>query len=358
VVREVPEKESRALGAALSPKCATGRAGAAHTMKLPQANLNDLTGNTPMLRLVDASLPHVELLAKLEFQNPTGSTKDRAANFILDRVLRLGRITRSTRIVESSSGNFGIALSAACRARGLAFTCVIDPFIQPINRYLIEQLGGRIVRVTEADPAGGYLNARIAVVKRICAETADSYWINQYANPLNAEAYYETLGREICDAVDRLDYVFVGVSSGGTITGVSRRVKERFPDARVVAVDMHGSVIFGDAPRRRCIPGIGSSIVPPILASASIDDVVHVDERETIIGCRELLAAHALFCGGSSGAVLAAAKKYLRTRQIRGRVRAALVLADRGDRYADSIYNDDWAAGYFDEPGATYAVSE
>jgi 2,3-diaminopropionate biosynthesis protein SbnA len=320
--------------------------------------LGDLVGNTPFLRLRLAGMPHVDLLAKLELQNPTGSTKDRAANFILDRILDAGQIRASTQIVESSSGNFGIALAAACRARGLSFTCVIDPFILPINEYLIRQLGGHTVKVTEPDPAGGYLQTRIARVKAICDAHRDSYWINQYGNELNGRAY-EALGRELCDAVERLDYVFVGVSSGGTIAGVSRYVKRRSPNTRVIAVDMRGSVIFGDRPRKRSIPGIGSSIVPPILSAAQIDEVVHVDERETILGCRELLAEHSLFCGGSSGSVLAAVKKYFAGRKSRDAATVAAVLADRGDRYADSIYDDSWAATYLQRPGETQdAVSQ
>jgi 2,3-diaminopropionate biosynthesis protein SbnA len=320
----------------------------------------DLVGNTPLVRLVNAELPDIELMAKLELLNPTGSTKDRAAGFILDRVLADRSISASTQIIESSSGNFGVALSAACRARGLAFTCVVDPLVQPLNEYLIKQLGGRLVKVTEADPSGGYLQTRISAVQALCKAARDAYWINQYANPLNAAAY-EVLGHELCDAVEGLDYVFIGVSSGGTITGVSRCIKERFARTRVIAVDMVGSAIFGGPTRKRAIPGIGSSIVPVILASATIDDVVHVDERETILACRELLAAHSLFCGGSSGSVLAAVKKFFRARRpVRGRrPRVAMILADRGDRYANTIYNDEWSAPYLDTGEMDHhAVSE
>lgn len=314
--------------------------------RLVNGCLSELAFNTPMVRLSSANIPRVALFAKLELQNITGSIKDRAASFILDHLLERGEISRSTRIVESSSGNLGIALSAACKARGLQFTCVIDPFIQPVNEFIIRELGGRLVKVTRPDAFGGYLSTRIETVHDICAATPDSYWVNQYGNPLNAQAYYETLGPELCGGVERLDYVFIGVSSGGTITGVSRRVKERFPDAKVIAVDMRGSVIFGGTPRKRPIPGIGSSMVPSILAEASIDDVVLVDERDTILGCRELLSSHSLFCGGSSGAVFSATEKYFGIRPAEHNVNVAIILPDRGDRYIDTIYNAAWAAEY------------
>lgn len=313
------------------------------------SRLAPLVGRTPLVPLASPRLRNVDVAAKLELQNPTGSVKDRAAHFILDHVLASGEIDRETMIVESSSGNFGIALSAACRERGLSFTCVVDPFINPMNEFLIRQLGGRLVKVDQPDASGGYLQTRIATVKEICRRAPKSYWINQYANPLNARAYYESLGKEICDEAPRLDYVFLGVSSGGTITGVSQRVKERFPGARVVAVDMRGSVIFGEPPRKRVIPGIGSSIVPPILASALIDDVVHVDERETILGCHELLRRYALFCGGSSGSVYAAIEKYFRGRQLASRPSVVAVFADRGERYTDTIYDRNWYLKLVDE---------
>src|SRR5205814_2472227 len=136
------------------------------------------------------------------------------------------------------------------------------------------------------------------------------YWPNQYGNPDAMEAHYELTATEICDDFDSLEYVFIGVSTAGTIAGVSRRLKEQYPKIRVVAVDIEGSVIFGGAPRKRHIPGIGSSIVPPLLSHAMIDDVVLISERETVCACQELLTTHGLFAGGSSGTSFAAIKRF------------------------------------------------
>src|SRR2546428_2389649 len=124
------------------------------------------------------------------------------------------------------------------------------------------------------------------------------------------EAHYELTATEICADFDSLDYVFIGVGTAATIAGVSRRLKEHYPNIRVIAVDAEGSAIFGGAPRKRYIPGIGSSIVPQLLSHAKIDDVVLISERETVQACRELLTTHGLFVGGSSGTAFAAVKTH------------------------------------------------
>jgi cysteine synthase A len=183
---------------------------------------------------------------------------------------------------------------------------------------------------------------RIKKVKELSNEIDNSYWVNQYANPYNAEAYYHTLANEICDHVENIDYIFLGVSSGGTITGVSNKIKEKFPQAKVIAVDIYGSVIFNNPPQKRYIPGIGSSMVPEILKKAKIDDVVMIDEISTIEMCHELLNEYYIFAGGSSGSVFAAIKKYFAGEKINKKVNVVTVFADRGERYANTVYNEEW----------------
>src|ERR1041384_2604812 len=152
--------------------------------------------------------------------------------------------------------------------------------------------------------------APLSLVKELCASVPNAYWTNQYGNPDAMEAHYRLTGAEICADFDSLDYVFIAVSTAGTIAGVSRRLKEHYPNIRVIAVDTEGSAIFGGAPRKRHIPGVGSSIVPPLLSRAEIDDVVLIPERETVQACQELLTTHGLFVGGSSGTAYAAVKRF------------------------------------------------
>jgi cysteine synthase A len=280
----------------------------------------------------------------LEFYNPTGSVKDRAACYILKKLLDLQEIDQDTTMIESSSGNFGVALSAYCKMNRLKFICVVDPCISPINEMLIRSMGTLVIKVTEPDENGGYLLNRIRKVNSLLQDIDNSYWVNQYANPYNAEAYTETLAEEICNSMERLDYIFLGISSGGTITGVSRKIKERFPEAKVIGVDIVGSVIFGHPPKKRFIPGIGSSMVPDILKLARIDDVVMMDEVTTIRMCRELLEKHNIFAGGSSGSAYGAVKKYFTEKSPNPDrdINVVTIFPDRGDRYSNTVYDEDW----------------
>ncbi len=307
-------------------------------------NILNKAGNTPLIALPIFGQPNLNVFAKLEFYNPTGSVKDRAACYILNRLLNDGTITNNTTIIESSSGNFGVALSAYTKFKGLKFTCVIDDNTLAINEMLIRLQGANVIRITEPDEYGGFLLNRIKKIKEIVASTEDIYWINQYGNPLNARAYYNSLGNEICLEAPRqqLDYLFMGVSSGGTITGVSQKVKEKFPNAKVIAVDVEGSVIFGGEAKKRFIPGIGSSLRPDILNYAKIDEVVKVNELDTMDSCRKLLEQHNLYVGGSSGSVYAAINQYFSQNPVDRPVNIMCVFADKGERYISTIYNDEW----------------
>lgn len=303
-------------------------------------------GNTPLVKIEPKGLENINLYVKLEGYNPMGSIKDRAASYMLKKANDEGKINKGTVIIESSSGNLGIALAAHCRALGLRFYCVVDPHISPINEYIIKMLGAKIIKVTEPDENGGYLLNRIRKVHELQEKIPNSYWTNQYGNPYNAEAYKETLGKEICDALDNVDYIFLGVSSSGTITGVSQKIKEVFPKAKVIAVDVMGSVIFGGTPQKRHIPGIGSSIVPSILKNAKIDEVFMTDESSTIKTCHELLKDHCIFVGGSSGSVFSAVKKYFSKKKLKFKPKVVAVFADRGERYINTIYNESWCNNF------------
>jgi len=302
-------------------------------------NILATVGNTPLIKIENE--PQINLYVKLEGMNPTGSIKDRAAAYLLPHLLETGTINQNTTIIESSSGNFGIALSAYCKQYGIKFICVVDPKILPINEFLIRSYGAQVEKVTECDEAGGYLLTRIKRVLKLCDSVKNSYWINQYSNTLNAQAYNETVGLEICRAL-QVDYIFIGVSSGGTIAGVSQCVKRWYANAKVVAVDIAGSIIFGGKADYRFIPGIGSSMVPEILKEAAINDVVIVTENESARMCRILLKEHGLFVGGSSGSVYAGIKKYFEKTGMVCKPNVVAIFADRGDRYIDTVYNDEW----------------
>ncbi|WP_026477959.1 2,3-diaminopropionate biosynthesis protein SbnA [Alkaliphilus transvaalensis] len=310
----------------------------------------NMVGNTPIIKLYLKDAQNVSLYVKLEYFNPTGSVKDRAARYVIDRLLEEKMIDKNTTIIESSSGNFGIALSNYCRSKELKFICVIDPLISYTNETIIRKMSTEVVKVVEPDINGGYLLNRIKKINKLLEEIPNSYWINQYGNKYNAEAYNKTLAFEMCNEVTNIDYVFIGVSSGGTITGVSSKVKKVYPNAKIIAVDIVGSVVFGGKPQKRFIPGIGSSKVPEILEFAQIDDVVFVREYDVILSCNELLKTYNIFAGGSSGAVFTAIKQYFKTQNIDKQVNVVTLFADRGDRYSETVYNEEWCMEHFCAP--------
>jgi N-(2-amino-2-carboxyethyl)-L-glutamate synthase len=302
---------------------------------------------TPIIQLPD---DHIDLFAKLEFMNGVGSIKDRPALWILIGAIERGDIGPGTTVVESSSGNFACALATFCRVLGLKFIPVIDANVSPFYEAYLRAYCDRVIKVEECDEYGNYLRKRLQVTKKLLADIPDCYWTNQYANPDGMDAHYQLTGLEICDGMRELDYIFLGVSSAGTIAGVSRRLKQHFPRIRVIAVDAEGSVIFGQRPGKRCIPGIGSSICPELVRHAMIDEVVIVSERDAVAACRELLERHHLFVGGSTGTTYSAIQNYFRNRPIKKRSKVLFLCCDKGTAYLHSIYDPHWVASHLPAP--------
>ena len=300
-------------------------------------------GRTPLVALArQFPPPGPTVIAKLELMNPSGSMKDRPAAYIVERGLDDGTITPASHLIESSSGNFGISLAAAARVHDLEFTCVVDPKTTPANLRILQSLGARVEIVTEPDEHGCYLAARLERVAELCRSEPRSVWINQYANERSWQAHYHgTAGEILADLDGALDCLVVPVSTTGTILGLARRLRRAFPALRVIAVDAAGSVIFGGPPGPRQIPGLGAGRRPELLDPAEIDDVVYVTEREAVDGCRSLAGNEGILAGGSSGAAVAAIQR-LRP-ELPENWRMLTVLPDRGERYLDQIYDDEWA---------------
>ena len=292
--------------------------------------------------LVEVAVPDLRLFAKLEYLNPVGSVKDRTAYWILRRAAQRGEIDERTTVIESSSGNLAIALATYAHILGLRFIPVIDPNILPTYESFLRRTCQTVVKVEEADERGGFLSRRLQTVQELCANTDRAFWTNQYANIDGMDAHYHLTAEEICRDLPALDFAFIGVSSGGTIAGMSRRLKERYPNLKVIAVDAAGSVILGGQSRKRHIPGLGAGIVPSLLSHALIDDVVIVPEKTTARACQELLWTHGLFAGGSSGTSYAAVQQYVRQTRTTAGATAVFLCADRGTAYLDTVFNAEW----------------
>lgn len=306
-------------------------------------------GNTPLVeleRLVpDAGL---RVFAKLERFNPGGSIKDRSALGMLLAKIRSGELEPGRSVViESSSGNLAVGIAQICRYFGLRFICVVDPKTTDHNIAILRAYGAQVEMVTEPDASGEYLPVRKRRVRELVESTPHGYCPNQYANALNPLAHRQTM-REIYEALEgRVDYLFCSVSSFGTLRGCSDFVKRNRLRTRIVAVDAVGSVIFDGLPSRtrRLVPGHGASVRPELFDPSAADEVVHVTDLESVVGCRRLVAREAILAGGSSGAVVSALEK------IAGRIPAdsncVLVFPDGGDRYLNTIYADAWVREWF-----------
>jgi cysteine synthase A len=229
-----------------------------------------------------------------------------------------------------------------CAAKGYSLTCVTDPNANPQTVRLMEALGAEVVVVTVRDGNGGYLQSRIDYIQERLRRESDLYWLNQYASPAGPRAHRQRTGRSIFEGLGKVDYVFVGAGTTGTLMGCAQFFRRHSPGTRIIAVDSVGSVTFGGPPARRHIPGLGTSRRPEILTEALVDEVVLVSETEAVDMCRALARERGLLLGGSTGTVLSAVQG--KAKEIPDGSVVVALSPDFGDRYLDTVYNDSWVA--------------
>ncbi|MEV0069335.1 MULTISPECIES: 2,3-diaminopropionate biosynthesis protein SbnA [unclassified Amycolatopsis] len=280
------------------------------------------------------------LFLKCEGFNFAGSIKLKAATEMVEAAEWQGLLTRDSILVESSSGNLGVALSMVAASKGYRFLCVTDSRCNLASRRLMEALGSRVHIIAEPAADGGFLGARLALVRELCASDERYVWLNQYANPENWKAHYRTTAPEIARQFPKLDVLFVGAGTTGTLMGCARFFREWPRPVHIVAVDSAGSVTFGGAPGRRMIPGLGTSVRPALLDESYVDEVIAVEEADTIRSCHRLARRGFLF-GGSTGTVVSGAMRWLPEHEGQG-LTAVAIAPDLGERYLDTIYQTNW----------------
>ena len=280
------------------------------------------------------------LFLKCEGFNFAGSIKLKAALQMVEEAEEAGRLRPGSVLVESSSGNLGVALSMLAASKGYGFHCVTDSRCNLATRRLMEALGSQVHIVTEPHPVGGLLGARIDYVRRLCASDDSHVWLNQYANTGNWRAHYRRTAPAIAESFPDLDVVFIGAGTTGTLMGCARWFREWHRPVHVVAVDAVGSVTFGTPPARRMIPGLGTSVRPDLLDESYVDEVVHVEEPDTIKVCHSLARRGFLF-GGSTGTVVSGALRWF-DRHGDSDVTAVAIAPDLGERYLDTVYQTNW----------------
>ena len=247
-------------------------------------------------------------------------------------------------VIESSSGNLGVALSIICAAKGYQFICVVDPNVLPSSEHLMRAYGTEVVKVTQKDANGGYLATRIDYIHNRLRQDSDIVWLNQYENFDNVESHYLTTGPAIIKQFPQVDFVFIGAGTTGTLAGVSQFLRERAPSAKIIAVDSVGSVNFDQPAGKRVIPGLGASRPMPINQFVHYDTLISVTEKETVDACHKL-ARKGLLLGGSSGTILSAIKNY--QHQMPPKSSIVAIAPDFGERYLNTIYNPEWVFDHF-----------
>ncbi|MFF4366979.1 PLP-dependent cysteine synthase family protein [Streptomyces sp. NPDC001594] len=295
------------------------------------ASFEDLVGDTPLLRLQLDGLPATaRVLAKLESANPLSSIKDRAALFMLRAAEESGALVPGATVIESTSGNTGIALAALCASRG--YRCLI---VLPSNasneRVLTLRMLGADVEFT--DHTLGF-RACVERAEELHALMPGSWYARQHENPDNVRAHYETTGPEIWrDSGGHVDYLVCGIGTGGTITGIARYLRERNPDLKVVAVEPSGSALLsGGEPGPHRIPGLNGGFISPVTDVHLIDEVIAVDDADAAATTRALAARTGLLVGISAGAAAYGCLELARRHDLSDAV-VATVFADSGERY-------------------------
>lgn len=305
----------------------------------PGPTIADTIGNTPLVRLDRLTRGwDLSLWAKLEYFNPGGSAKDRTAH----AMVAASNLKPGDTVVESSSGNLGIALAREAVLGDWTFHCVVDPRANRATIIHMEALGAVVHQITEPDPeTGDWLVARRARVAQLQQEMPEAICLDQYSNTEAFRAHQEGTMTEIVQQLGHApDHLLVAVSTTGTVGGCLRYIEKNGLSTQVTAVDALGSVLFDGHPGPRHLPGFGAGMVPKLSTQIKPHRVLRVNDRDSVMGARKLVRTETILPGASGGAVIAAVDMLKDTFEPGSDV--VVILHDSGTRYMDTIYNDNW----------------
>jgi len=319
------------------------------------SSIIDAIGNTPIVKLnrVTDGLKGT-ITAKVEYMNPGQSVKDRIAVKMIDDAEAKGLIKPGGTIIEGTSGNTGMGLALVAAVRG--YNCIFTTTDKQSQRKvdLLRALGAEVIvcptNVEPDDPESYY-----SVAKRLSEEIPNSYYPNQYDNLSNTAAHYDSTGPEIWKQTEgKITHYVAGMGTGGTISGTAKYLKEQNPEIQVIGVDSEGSVykhyfetgeFSKDVIHPYVTEGIGEDIIPANIDFEYIDDVVQVNDKNSLLMTRRLAKEEGLFIGGSCGAAVFGALEYVRANPLKPDDLMVIILPDSGTRYVEKIYNDDWMRG-------------
>lgn len=291
-------------------------------------SMQELIGNTPIVKLENIDLPEgVNLFAKLEFYNPAGSVKDRIGKYMIEDAEKKGLLKPGGTIVEATAGNTGLGVAFAALNKGYHIIFVVPTKFSQEKQTLMRALGAEIINTPREE---GMLGAA-RKAEELRASIPDAISLEQFKNPSNPLAHYETTGPEIYHDLDgNIDYLIAGAGSGGTYTGVVKYLKEQKPNIQGVLADPVGSTMGGGEYGDYDIEGIGNNFIADTMDMSLVDKVIKITDEEAIDCARKLASCEGIFAGSSSGAVLSAAQKLI-NEGAKGNI--VIILPDRGDRY-------------------------
>lgn len=306
------------------------------------ANILDAIGSTPIVKIhrLQKGLS-CNLYAKCEFMNPGGSVKDRIGYRMVVDAEQEGRIRPGDTLIEPTSGNTGIGIALAGAVRGYRVIITMPEKMSREKQCVLKALGAEVVR-TPTEVAFDHPESHISVAKRLQQEIPNAHILDQYGNPSNPIAHYEGTAQEIWDDLNgKVDMVVMGAGTGGTITGVARRLKELNPQIKVVGADPEGSILAGPGETGTYqVEGIGYDFIPDVLDRRLVDEWVKTNDQDSFYWARRLIREEGLLCGGSSGSAMTAAMKAARS--LPSGANCVVLLPDGVRNYMSKFMDDEW----------------
>lgn len=291
-------------------------------------SIQELIGNTPLIKLNHLDLPEgVNLFAKLELYNPSGSVKDRTGKYMIEDAKKNGKLKNGGTIIEATAGNTGLGIALAGLNEGYKIIFVVPDKFSQEKQTLMRALGAKIINTPrELGMLGAAQKAQ-----ELLKEIPDSISLEQFKNQSNPQAHYETTGKEIYEDLDgNIDYLVAGAGSGGTFSGIVKYLKEKKSSIKAVLADPEGSTMGGGEHSDYDIEGIGNDFIPETMDMSLVDKVIKISDNEAFNGAKILALKEGIFAGSSSGAALTAAEKLI-LEGVKGNI--VVILPDRGDRY-------------------------
>ena len=305
-------------------------------------NILETIGQTPLVRLNQLTKGlKCHVYVKCEFFNPGGSVKDRIGFNMVKKAEKQGQIQKGDTLIEPTSGNTGIGIALAGAVLGYKVIIVMPEKMSQEKELVLKALGAKIVR-TPSQAASHDPDSHISVAKKMQKEIPRAHILDQYSNPHNYMAHYEGTAEEILkDLNNQVDMIVAGAGTGGTLTGLAKKIKSVCPDCKIIGVDPVGSILAGDEPIQNYeVEGIGYDFIPKVLDRSLVDEWVKTKDKESFLWARELIAKEGLLCGGSCGSAVYAG--LTKAKQLKPGQNCVIILPDGIRNYMSKFLNDEW----------------